>query len=511
MLWWVAWRTASFTGKFRQSHKLIVWAVIFIIIGTGKIGIGKLGMLDGGYLSAEITTNASILADLLYNLTTNAYVSEDAIYSILTNAYISVQTLSSLTTNASITEIVSESLTTNASIAADIEYSLTTNANIISLNYWALGPAGSLIGLSGLVYDPDSTGFGLKTTKLRIPGARNVRLLDYGIEGGSRTFIIVFQTDAERQAFQEVVNNDSENLLLYTGRSDRYQMVKKVSVEPEYDELWRGIAALKVTCEMEDPYHYHESDQGVDLGSCTLPQAGTSKYNYGSVMSPILFTIGGVYYGGQQLAAPYVACMDGATEEKSLCLGPGLLSKEYAELTLEGSWKYYLTHTYADDYANNNYWQYDAVQSGGCSLSGGQVSIPSEGWFYYKFQGYPTKDPIRLVATITKTGTPLIQYSTDGSIWTTSITAAEIRSGVKKTYNLTDTEKRGTVYVRFYCPTGSTMVVQGVDFYMERDISSQHEEIPMVPVGENRALNVTGSGSGRALIKDVFRARWQPQ
>lgn len=468
-------------------------------------------MLDGGYLSAEITTNASILADLLYNLTTNAYVSEDASHSILTNAYISVQTLSSLTTNATIAEIVSESLTTNASIFSDDLYSLTTNATIISLNYWALGPAGSLIGLSGLVYDLDSKGFGLKTTALRIPGSRGVRLLDDGIDGPTRSFVIVFQTDTERQAFQEVVNNDSENLLLFTGRSDRYQMVKKVSVEPEYDELWRGFAALKVTCEMEDPYHYHEEDQGLDLGSCTLPQAGTSKYNYGSVASPLLFTIGGVYYGGQQLAAPYVATMDGATEEKSLYLGPGLLSKEYAELTLEGSQRYYLTHTYTDDFANNNYWQYDAVQSGGCSLSGGQVSIPSEGWFYYKFQGYPTKDPIRLVATITKTGVPLIQYSTDGTNWTTSITATEIRSGVEKTYDLTDTEKRGTVYIRFYCPAGSTMTVQGVEFSMERDISAQHEEIPSVPVGETRALNITGTGSGRALITDVFRARWQPQ
>lgn len=467
-------------------------------------------MLDGGYLDLILTTNASIRADILYSLSTNAYISVDALYSILTNAYISVQTLSSLTTNATIAVLLLQSLTTNASIAADIEYSLTTNANIISLNYWALGPAGSLIGLSGLVYDPDSTGFGLKTSTLRIPGSRGVRLLDDGIEGPTRSFVIVFQTDTERQAFQEVVNNDSEDLLLYTGRSDRYQMVKKVSVEPEYDELWRGIAALKVTCEMEDPYHYHEEDQGLDLGSCTLPQAGTSKYNYGSVMSPILFTIGGVYYGGQQLAAPYVATMDGVTEEKSLYLGPGLLSKEYAELTLEGSQRYYLTHTYADDYANNNYWQYDVVHSG-CSLAGGQVSVPSGCWFYYKFQGYPTKDPIRLVATITKTGTPLIQYSTDGTTWATSITATEIRSGVEKTYDLTDTEKRGTVYIRFYSPTGSSMTVQGVDFYMERDISSQHAEIPTVPIGENRALNVTGSGSGRALIKDVFRARWQPQ
>jgi len=267
---------------------------------------------------------------------------------------------------------------------------------------------------------------------------------------------------------------------------------------------------LKVTCFMEDPYIYHVIDQGLDIGSASLPITSTSKYNDGTVKAPLLFQVGGVYLGGLQLTNPYVILMNGATEERSLYLGPGLLSAEYAELTLDGWHKYYLTHTYADDYATNNYWQYDRVHSG-CSLAGGQVSVPSGAWFYYKFQGHPTKDPIKLLATITKSGSPLIQYSIDGSTWNTAIAASEISSATLKTYYLTGTEKQTTVYIRFYSPTGSSMTIQNVSFEILRDISAQYDQIPEVPAGQTRQLKFAGAGSAKAKIKSTFRARWHPQ
>ena len=472
-----------------------------------------LGLTTNAYIMnvvlKSLTTNASILGPASQSLTTNASICAPFDLALLTNAYICQQTALELLTNAYISEYAYPELTTDAYIALVTGSDLTTNAYIVDMRYWAIGPDDGLIDISGHVYEPTPKGFGLKTSVQRVPGGRRVILQDGGVEGGQRSFTVVFSSDSARQAFQEVVNNDAEDLILYCGRSDRYQIAKKISVEPEYDDLWRGQAALKVTCEMEDQYHYHAVDQGLNLGACPLPQVSTSCYNYGTAEAPFLFKIGGFYASGQ-LTLPYIKCFDGATEKTSLYLGAGLLSAEYAELTREGAAKYLLTHTYADDYSTNNYWQYDVVQSG-CSLSGGEISVPEGAWFYYKFQGYPLKEDIELEATITTATSPIIQYSTDGATWITAIAASEIVSGKKTVYYLTGTEKKSKVYVRFYSPAGSSMTIQDINFTMLRDISAQYDQIPMVPVGESRALRVTGSGSSKAKIRTTFRSRWYAQ
>jgi len=308
-------------------------------------------------------------------------------------------------------------------------------------------------------------------------------------------------------------------LILYCGRSDRYQIAKKISVEPEYDDLWRGQAALKVTCELEDQYHYHAIDQGINLGACPLPQDTTTHYNYGTVEAPLLFRVGGQYAftGGSggpgeetRTLLPNVICLDGSTIETDLYLGPALLSNELCELTRDGSQRYYLTHTYYDPFDDAT-WLVDGVQSGGCSVAGGALSIPASCWFYLCFDGHPLKDDIQLEATITTATSPIIQYSTDGATWYTAIAASEIVSGVKKIYYLSGTEKKSKVYVRFYSPAGSSMTIQDINFTMLRDISAQYDQIPMVPVGESRALRVTGSGSAKAKIRTAFRSRWHAQ
>ena len=488
------------------------------IIGTEDVplttnayiaALSALGLTTNAYivqtLLKSLTTNASILGPLLKSLTTNASISGPATRSLTTNAQICQQIALGLLTNAYVSEYITPDLTTNANVAEIYGTNLTTNAYILDDKYWALGPEGDVIDLSGRVYLPQAQGFGLKTSRQRLQSARRINLLDDGMEGGERRFTVAFISNSDRQAFQEEINNDSEDLILHVGRSDRYHRVRKVSVEPGQDDLWKGIATLDITCLLEDPYLYHAVDQGVNLGACPLPQVGISKYNYGNMDSPIIFKIGGFYSGGLQLSNPTVS--DGT---RTLSLGPGLLSREYAELTMDGALKFYLTHTYEDDFETNNYWQYDAVQSG-CSLAGSQVSVPAGCWFYYRFQGLPLKENIRLVAKITKTGSPLIQYSTDGATWSTAIAASEIVSGVQKEYWLTGTEKLSTVYVRFSSPSGSSMLVQDiVQFQLLRDISGQHDQIPMIAAGEAGSMTVTGSGSTKARIQAIFRARWHP-
>jgi len=391
---------------------------------------------------------------------------------------------------------------------SDLRASTTTvSMDIVDNHYWAIGPEGGVLDLSGKVADPKPDGFGIEASKTGMLEGRRVNLRDKGIKGGEYTFYVYLDNDSDRQAFQKVVNNDAKDYVLHIGRSDRFYYIKKMATNPEKIKVARG-PVQRVTCWMEDPCMYHYWDQGGDLGICALPHDSTYKFNYGTAPTPILFKIGGFYSGGQ-LTSPYVSVWDGS-EESRLYIGPGLLSNEWAELTLDGWHKKYLKHTYSDDYSTNNSWQYDAVQSG-CSLSGGQVSVPSGGWFYYKFQGHPLKENIRLLATITKAGSPMIQYSTDGTTWTTSIAASEIVSGQHTEYYLTGTEKISSVYVRFYSPVGSSMTVQDVSFSMDRDISAQYDQLPTCPAQESRKLRFEGSGSAKARLQTTFRSRWYAQ
>lgn len=484
-------------------------------------------------LNLGISSNATVLTTAIISMISNAAILEQVTPSVLSNASICGPSVKELSSNASIAALIALESLSNASIADRVALDMESNANIailrqsslqsnayiVDMRYWSIGPEDGLIDISGHVYEPEPKGFGLRTSAQRVPGGRRVILQDGGVEGGQRSFTVVFSSDSARQSFQEIVNNDAEDLILYCGRSDRYQIAKKISVEPEYDDLWRGQAALKVTCELEDQYHYHAIDQGLDLGACPLPQDDTNKYNYGTVEAPLLFRVGGQYAftGGSggpgeetRTLLPHVICLDGSTEETDLSLGPALLSNEFCELTRDGSQRYYLTHTYYDTF-DDAIWLVDGVQSGGCSRASGEISIPAECWFYLCFDGYPLKEDIQLEATITTATSPIIQYSIDGVTWITAIDASEIVSGVKKIYYLSGTEKKSKVYVRFYSPVGASMTIQDINFTLLRDISAQYDQIPMVPVGESRALRVTGSGSNKAKIRTTFRSRWHAQ
>lgn len=469
-----------------------------------------------GLLSERITMdslpgNAVLRASYYLIMTGNAHLSERITMAALAgSAYLSTQVvMSALTGNGLLgARTTMDSLDGNAILVDQVTVTLHGNAYLVDPHYWALGPADDIMELSGMVADPNPSGFGIKTESQGIPGGRRVSLLDSGLEGGRYDFDVYLSNDSDRVAFQELINNDAEDYHLHIGRSDRFYFVKKIATNPEKIKTARG-PVQKVTCWMEDPGMYHAVNQGVNLGACVLPQSTTSAYNFGTMEAPILFKIGGFYSAGQ-LTLPYVKVLDGATVKTSLPLGAGLLSNEYAELTLDGWHKHYLTHTYSDSFATNEAWQYDATQSG-CSLAGGQVSVPSGGWFYYRFQGHPLKKNIKLVATITPTGSPIIQYSTDGSTWYTAVAATEIVSGIEATYWLTGTEKKSTVYVRFYSPTGSSMTVQAVAFTLERDHSAHYLQRPVCPVGETRTVQVTGSGSAKAKIETKFRCRWHAQ
>ena len=502
------------------------------------------------YNHREVLSNMSILGRIPVPISANMNISDRVAKGVLSNmsilavqyrqvaAAISILGLvtRSVRANMSILESIDRSAQANMSIAdlieqcasvamsisgsfdiealanftiSDLRASTTTvSMDIVDNHYWATGPEGGVMDLSGKVADPKPDGFGIKASKTGMLEGRRVNLLDKGIKGGEYTFYVYLNNDSDRRAFQKVVNNDAKDYVLHIGRSDRFYYVKKIATNPEKIKTARG-PVQRVTCWMEDPCMYDSWDQGLLFGVSALPWEDAYKYNHGTAPAPILFKIGGFHSGGLQLTHPHVKTWN-ATEEGDLYIGPGLLSNEYVELTLDGWRKRYLRHTYADDYSTNNYWQYDVIQEG-CVLANGQVSVPAGRWFYYKFQGHPLKENIRLLATITKAGSPMIQYSTDGTTWTTSIAASEIVSGQHTEYYLTGTEKISSVYVRFYSPVGSSMTVQDVSFSMDRDISAQYDQLPTCPAQESRKLRFEGSGSAKARLQTTFRSRWYAQ
>ena len=517
-----------FTSALTTNAEIDAYTVLRLTTNASIIGHDINEITTNANIAQQytsgFTTNANIAQQYTSNLTTNLNVMDYYYPTVTTNATIIERLLKTLTTNGNIALQVLKTLTTNASISSDFDLELTTNLNIleeyissvktsaeiVDYRYWALGSEGNVINLSGKVYNPTYKGFGKKTSTNRLREVRGVIYQDEGMEGGQVSFTVLFSTEAERDAFMLEVNNDSEDLVLYKGRSDRYLKVKHVAVEPELDEPTRRLWEVDVSCLCEKGWQYHYHNQGANIGLTLLSYTSSSFHNYGTKETPIEFVIGGGYASPNNLTNVYVKEMDGATEKKSLYIASGLLSNEYAELEVEGAEKpkFYLLHSYEDDFSGATNWQQDATQSG-CTCSGGAVSVAALGYFYYKFQGHPTVDPIQLVATLAKTGSPVIQYSTDGSAWTNAIESSEIVSGTKTIYNLEGTEKRSTVYVRFYCPAGATLSVADVAFSMKRDISSQADQIPTVPAGDDRTLQVTGSGSAKGKIETRFRARWQ--
>jgi len=464
-----------------------------------------------------LPTSANIMLRHYATLETSAWIAlhEQTLSALLTSAMIvSRYTLAALLTSAwvALHEQVLATLKTSADIILRLQLpSLPTSAVIFDNRYYALKTSAEvIIPLKNRVYEEKTRGFDLRTTEQRLKQRRRIELFDDGIEAPIIEFEAIFPSQTEKDTFQKAVNNDSENLQYYRGRSDRYHRVRRVGLEPGADESWRHNWSSKIKLLLEDPYLYHEYAQEYNPGLSLLPKTSQDFTNFGTAAAPVLFSIGDGGYGGAQLQNVYVKLLNGATEERSLFISTQLLANEYVDLELEGVEKYYLTHRYYDDFSTADYWPVDAVQVG-CTLAGGVVSVPADAYFTYLFKGNILKENIKLTALITKIGSPLIQISTDGINFTTSIPSSEIISEKETVYYLTGTKSKSDIYVRFYSPTGSSMIVSSVELDLKRDISSQYTEIPIIQPDASRAIKIDGSGSGRARILYVsFRSRWHP-
>lgn len=501
----------------KTSANLLRHLVLDALTSDGMLSAQLIldALTSDGYVAARSSTtlpsNANLRKSFTISLTTGGLVSlRYLLPAITSDGHVAARLLlDELTSDGHVAaRQLLDALTSDGRIGIRLQNTLATSGEIFRSGFFMLDG----YDMSGHLYDPKNSGGGLRSSSQRIPGSRRTVLQDEGQNESGKSFTLAWNRAVDKETFHRSISDGDEDVVLYWGRSDRFFRVRLVALPTtkDIDEPWKRVYLQDVTCGIEDHSLYYYRNEATQPGLSVLPWTSAIITNQGTLESPICFRLQGAYNAAQTTSA-YAKLLNSGIEERSLYVAPQLLSVEVAELTLDGALKYYLTHTYADLYANSQAFGRDATSSSAVWNSGGYVSVPAGASYYYRFRGNPLLENICLDATITVvSGSPLIQFSTDGVTWTTAVAATEIVSGVLKRYYITGSEKCTEAYVRFYSPTGASMNVQDVSFSMKRDISGYYDQIPMIPAGASRQLQVTGSGSLRAYIYPDFRSRWQP-
>jgi len=341
-------------------------------------------------------------------------------------------------------------------------------------------------------------------SKLSYPNSKDYNTIDQG--RNPLTFKFKIRTT------DRIIMNEFVNILLgtpttfYDGFSDFYYKVSHIEAVPEYDQR-RFVNCLDCKLICTHPWRIADDEASFTATSESLPYTTTSTItNHGHMDCPLYeLSVTGIYASGSHLTDVILYVMNGVTEESSLTICDQLNTNEVIVLDDDGN----LTCTYTDTFASDTLFTQDATASG-CAVSGGSVAMGNDDYFYYKFYGPAVLvDNIKLTANITNvTGNPTIQYSTDGSNWSTAVSTASLTSGSGSdtVYYLSGTKKKSDVYIRFYSSATGTMTINSVKFEAIRDATIS-SDLPNIPSGESRSIKIDGSGSSTATISGTYRYR----
>ena len=354
------------------------------------------------------------------------------------------------------------------------------------------------------IYDVKRFGFEKKLQKLLYPNSVEYETLDKGNEPLGYSFIIRTTLRETMNSFVKTLRSTSPTTF-YPGTSDLYYKIDHVDAIPEVDERkFVNVMKCKVYC--ETPYRYADDEVDYTAIDEALPYTSSTITNYGHFASSLYtLEIEGIYESASHLTNVKLYIMNGVTEESELDICDQVNTEEVLLLDDDGL----LTCSYDDDYSSSTRFDQDATATG-CAVSAGKVVMGNSDNFYYIFYGPGIlNDNMQLVADISDiVGDPLIQYSTDGITWNTSVAASQISSG-SQTYYLSGTKKHGNVYVRFICDAGDSMNVNSVAFLGIRDLTTS-DDLPTIDIDETRTVKITGDGSSKANIELVFRYRMWP-
>jgi len=456
--------------------------------------------------------------DILNNIVVDILILEHAITkNISTDIHISeTQPIKNISADILVVENFSQNIATDIlilehaitkNIATDIHLTTpatpqTITADIIvykSPYYYINGT-----DFTEYIYDVEADGFDLQMNKLSYPNSKDYNTTDQGRT--PLTFKFKIRTT------DRIIMNEFVNTLLgtpttfYDGFSDFYYKVSHIEAVPEYDQR-RFVNCLKCKLVCTHPWRYADDESTFTATSASLPYTTTSTItNHGHMNCPLYeLSVTGIYASSSHLTNVILYVMDGVTAESSLTICDQLNTNEVIVLDDAGN----LTCTYTDTFASNTLFTQDATASG-CSVSAGKVTMGNNDYFYYKFYGPAVLvDNIKLTANITNvTGNPTIQYSTDGSNWSTAVSTASLTSGSGSdtVYYLSGTKKKSDVYIRFYSSATGTMTINSVKFEAIRDATIS-SDLPNIPSGESRSIKIDGSGSSTATISGTYRYR----
>jgi hypothetical protein len=344
-------------------------------------------------------------------------------------------------------------------------------------------------------------------SKLSYPNSKDYNTIDQG--RNPLTFKFKIRTT------DRIIMNEFVNILLgtpttfYDGFSDFYYKVSHIEAVPEYDQR-RFVNCLDCKLICTHPWRIADDEASFTATSESLPYTTTSTItNHGHMDCPLYeLSVTGIYASGNHLTDVILYVMNGVTEESSLTICDQLNTNEVIVLDDDGN----LTCTYTDTFASDTLFTQDATASG-CAVSGGSVTMGNDDYFYYKFYGPGILiDNIKLTANISNvTGSPVIQYSTNGSDWSEAVSTASLTAGSGKetVYYLSGTKKKSDVYVRFYSSAAGTMTINSVKFEGVRDVTIA-SDLPSIGTGESRSIKIDGSGSSTATISGTYRYRLWP-
>jgi len=394
---------------------------------------------------------------------------------------------------------------------------LVDSYNIISaaFNYYYLD---TFAFSSYLRQSPLSTfsGYTPERTEWEKAGSRDLEFFDRGRKPLKWTGKLIFLTEDAEAHFREACIALDGGYTAFLGSSQKMYHVASTLIRPAWPIKRFDIAnEYDISLEFEEPWAWAGEGEGYAWtpGQVTVPAESDTFENEGDADAPLYSAIITGKYASGYPTDIYLQILDAADVlQASLKIADQLLSDEVA--TVDRNQRE-ITLTYSDDFSSSTRWTRDTTRSGSPSLAGGVVTVPASSSFFYHFDGaHPqiASQGIKLTATITVgAGSPVIEYSTNGTSWSTAVSAEEIAaaSGKKAVFYLNGTALETDIYVRFRSPSGASMTIAGIEFESKRDI--QGEALLEIPVGETRKAKIVGRTGSQVSPVVTFRSRYYPK
>ena len=331
--------------------------------------------------------------------------------------------------------------------------------------------------LTGKIIVPiKAGGYTKSTNSWSIPTRIYSKIRENGVKSLEWSFSVVFPNHTEGDAFRRKCNNLVENVKFFSGSRDWYHVVKYMSVGPDQidEDIYHVLLELKLL--LEDPLLRSDAAQTYYATSASLPAVSRS-FNTSEATADSPFDnirIVGKYNNGSHLKDLSVTLLNGSNEISTAFLSDKLLSNE--KIVLSGN---QIITEYVESFVSSDRMTLDTQGSSNVVVNNRKATISQNGYLTYKLSGpNSTLDNILLQAIINVvSGSPYIRTSIDNQNWETGVLASELAeaSGIYTDFYLSETDKRGDVYVQFYCPVGASMEIEFMrlrairEIYMKRD------------------------------------------